>query len=360
MADFFEIDLLKSESSKSGDAIAIRYELNGNQVVHVVDGGCSETGKSLVAHINKYYGYPSRIDHVVVTHPHRDHAAGLASVFDELEVGTLWMLRPWLYADQLIGRFSRFTSVERLKKRLRELYPDIAALEELALKKGVKIEAPFQGSQIGSFTVLAPSQSRFFDLVVESDKTPEAVASQASTTLAEVLAKLAAKAVNLVKAAWGVEVFPESGTSAENEMSVIQYANLQGESIVLTGDAGRGAMLEAADFAPLAGLALPGVDRFQVPHHGSRHNVSAEVLDRWLGAKLSARPTEGTETFTAAVSASQEDEDHPRKAVLRGVIHRGAKVHSNETGTLHMHNGAPARNWGAAARLLYPEDQEEA
>lgn len=361
MSDFYEIDLLEIKSVKSGDAIAIRYEVNGAQAIHVIDGGYSDTGKSMVEHINAYYGNPARIDHVVVTHPDGDHAAGLTEILEEFEVGTLWMLRPWLYADQLIGRFSRFTSVENLQQRLKEIYPNIAALEELALKKGVAIEAPFQGSQIGEFTVLAPSPSRFFDLVVESDKTPEAVQENAAATFAEVLAKLAAKAVNLVKAAWGAEVFPESGTTAENEMSVVQHAKLNGESIVFTGDAGRDAMLEAADYAPFAGLVLPGVNRFQVPHHGSRHNVSTAVLDRWLGSVLSAKPVEGSEPFTAAVSASKDDKDHPRKAVLRGVIHRGAEVHSNETGTLCMKGGsAPARNWGSAVRLPYPEDQEEA
>lgn len=73
-------------------------------------------------------------------------------------------------------------------------------------------------------------------------------------------------------------------------MSVVQYANLHGHRILLTGDAGRAGLAEAADYAPFAGLALPGIDRFQVPHHGSRRNVSTEILDRWLGAQLAEVP----------------------------------------------------------------------
>lgn len=38
MADFFEIDFLGVETKKSGDAIAIRYEQEGNRTIHVVDG----------------------------------------------------------------------------------------------------------------------------------------------------------------------------------------------------------------------------------------------------------------------------------------------------------------------------------
>jgi ribonuclease BN (tRNA processing enzyme) len=359
MADFYEVDLLKINSANSGDAIAMRYEIDGAQTIHVVDGGFSDTGKELVDHIREHYGDPTRIDHVVVSHPDKDHAAGLVSVLEEFEVGALWMLRPWTYANQLIDNFSRFTSVENLEKRLKEIYPYAATLEEVAEKRGIPIKAPFQGASIGKFTVLAPSQSRFFRLIVESDKTPE-TSSHTAIAAASVFGKTIEKIMNFVKAAWGEEVFPAEGTSAENEMSVVQYANLCGESIVLTGDAGRDALAEAADYAPFAGLALPGVSRFQIPHHGSRRNVSTEVLDAWLDTRLPQRPSEGDEAFTAAVSAAKDDNDHPRRAVLRAVMHRGGKVHGNMAGTLCMSGGsAPSRNWSSATKLPYPEDQEE-
>jgi len=77
----------------------------------------------------------------------------------------------------------------------------------------------------------------------------------------------------------GSEKFSDEDTSVENEMSVVQYAFLNGHKIVLTGDAGRQAMTEAADYAPVAGLVLPGVTRFQAPHHGGRRNLSTELLD---------------------------------------------------------------------------------
>lgn len=55
----------------------------------------------------------------------------------------------------------------------------------------------------------------------------------------------------------GEEVFSTGETSAENEMSVIQYANICGQRIMLTGDAGREALTEAADYAPFAGTFFP-------------------------------------------------------------------------------------------------------
>ena len=362
MADFFEIDFLDVKSQKSGDAISLRYELNGTTFIHVVDGGYQATGESMVAHIRNYYGNPARIDHVVATHPDGDHAGGLRTVLEEFDVGTLWMLRPWLYADEIISRFERFSNVENLRRRLKEIYPNIAALEEIATRRGIDILDPFQGKAIGAFTVLAPTKARYLDLVVTSEKTPEFTEEAQASILSSagtLLQKAAATLANLIKAAWGEEVFSPDETSAENEMSVVQYANLCGQRILLTADAGRSALSEAADYAPSVGLVLPGLDRVQVPHHGSRRNVSSELLDRWLGGKLPSKPAEGAGTFTAVVSSAKADEHHPRKSVVRAFMHRGAKVVCTEGITIQTQMNAPARpGWGPVTPHSYPEEQE--
>ncbi|MCH8111951.1 MAG: MBL fold metallo-hydrolase [Proteobacteria bacterium] len=362
MNDYFEIDFLEINAKRSGDAIAARYEIDGEIYIHVVDGGYQDTGEKLASHIRQYYGNPSYIDHVVVTHPDGDHAGGLRTILEEFEVGQLWMLCPWYYVDELIGDFSRFTSVENLGTRLREIYPNLNALEEIAIRRGIAISEPFQGDQIGAFTVLAPSKDRYLQLVLESEKTPESVAKAEEDRILARGEALVKRAIALFRAAWGQEVFSPEETSAENNMSVVQYASLCGRKILLTGDAGRDALSEAADFAPNLGLSLPGIDRFQVPHHGSRRNVSSEVLDRWLGPKLIEKPNAGQETFSAFISASQEDKDHPRKVVVRALIHRGAKVVStgDRNGTKRTSQNAPDRDgWSSATLLDYPEDMEE-
>ena len=127
---------------------------------------------------------------------------------------------------------------------------------------------------------------------------------------------------------------------------------------MLTGDAGRAALHEAADFAPNVGLYLPGIDRMQVPHHGSRHNVSTEILDRWLGSKFDDMPASAS--FTAIVSAAEADKDHPRKSVVRAFIHRGARVISTEGSHKSIGHNAPKREgWGPVEPIAYPEDQED-
>ena len=345
MSDYFEIDFLDVDAKDSGDAIPIRYKIGDVTRIHVTDGGFQKTGNKVVEHINKYYDDPDTIDAVIVSHSDRDHAGGLQAVLEEFEVSELWMLRPWLYADELIDRFAYYRNPENLSDKLKEIYSNIAELEEIAAEKEIPIYAPFQGVNIGDFTVLAPTKERYLDLVVVSEKTP----------------KESKKALTLIRAVWGEETFSADGTSEENEMSVIQYANLCNHKILLTADAGCGALDEAADYAPTAGLSLPGIDRFQVPHHGSRRNLSTDILNRWLGDTLpeSERPEEGTGSFTAIISASKEDEDHPRKVVIRACIHRGARVFSTEGNDLQTSYNAPSRDWVTAQALPYPEEQEE-
>ncbi len=288
---------------------------------------------------------------------------GIKKILEEYKIETIWMLRPWLYAEEIIDRFSRFTSVDNLIKRLKEIYPNIVSLEEIAFEKDIEIKEPFQGSMINEFKVLAPSKFRYLDLIVESEKTPESISVDKNSTsysLASILEGGLKKAINFLKSLWGEENFSDEDTTNENEMSVVLFATLSGESILLNGDAGRSALLEAAEYASNVGLILPGINRFQVPHHGSRRNLSSELLDKWLGQKLESKPLEGEEKFQAFISASKEDKDHPRKAVIRALIHRGAKVYTTKGKSLCTSKNAPDRaNWIPALKLPYPEEQEE-
>ena len=361
MTDFFEIDFLDVEAKKSGDAISLRYCINGQHHIHVVDGGYKATGEKLVEHIRKYYGNPNTIDRVILTHNDGDHAGGLSQILEEFEVKELWMLRPWDYSSELLPRFARFTTVEGLSKRLREIYPNIASLEELAIQKKIPILTPFQGAAIGAFQVLSPSKSTYLDLIVESEKTPEEVSkAEDRGSVASYFVEKAAAVIRFVQSIWGIESFSSEETSAENEMSVVQFAEIAGKKILLTGDVGRRGLKEAADYSPSIGLSLPGIDRFQVPHHGSRRNVSTDLLNRWLGDPKPIKPGNGETTFTAIISAAKEDEDHPRKAVVRAMIHRGGFVSSTQGQNIRTAQNAPAReNWNPVSPLPYPDEQEE-
>lgn len=349
--DFFELDFLPVGDTTSGDAICLRYRKNGTERVHIVDGGYSGSGQELLDHIDQYYGNGRHIDAVVATHPDQDHASGLRTVLRDREISELWMLRPWMYADELIDRFKHYSNVENLKRILRQKFPYIAELEAIAIEKKIRIYEPFQGAKIGDFHVLTPTKARYLDLVVSSDKTPVEKSSAAK------LLELMNAAADSIKVLWGEEKFSTDSTANENEMSVVQYVELSGKKMLLTADTGRDGLNEAADYVEGCDI-LQNLNYFQVPHHGSRRNVSTETLDRWLGERLGNR-TDST-TFTAMISAAENDKDHPRKAVVRAIHHRGGRPVATQGQTICFSNNAPQRaGWGPVTPLDYPFDQED-
>ena len=362
MTDFFEIDFHDLKAKGSGDAITVRYQINEVTYIHVVDGGFQQSGAIVVDHIRKHYDNPGYIDHVVVTHQDGDHAGGLRTVLESFEIGNLWMLRPWEYADVLIERFKRWQSVENLKTRLREIYPNLAALEEIAQTRGIPIREPFEGADIGAFTVLSPDFDFFIDLVADSEKTPETYADSGvkDSTAVNALSALFDNVISYIKAKWGDENFSEEETSLENEMSVVQYGILCEKSIMLTGDAGRRALSSAIQAAPEFGFVLPGIDHFHVPHHGSRRNLSTEICDQLLGSRIQSQLSDDDALFRAFICASKDDASHPRKAVVRALHHRGGCTRSTEDGSWRSQVNAPDREgWSAGPGIPYPDDMEE-
>ena len=357
----YEIDFLPvGNGDSSGDAIAARWGSPGNYQVLVYDGGTAASGEALVKHVREYY-QTERVDYVVSSHPDNDHASGLSVVLEELEVGELWMHRPWEYSSVIRdyfhdGRLTDESLAERLKSKMRAAY----ALEELAFEKGIPIYEPFQGSAIGPFTVLSPDFEWYVhELIPAFEKSPKqkaekAAAADALASLVEALRRAGA----WIAETWGMESLREDvETSAENESSVILFGDFDGRGVLLTGDAGIQALNRAADYAQLYRVDLPSRLKFvQVPHHGSRHNVSTSVLDRIVGSR---HPTNNGEfSKTAIVSAGKESTTHPRRMVTNAFIRRGANPFATKGTKIWHHHDMPERGWGGASATGFASQVE--
>lgn len=333
----FEVDFLPVGDGY-GDAIVIRYgEDNSGDYLHVVDGGCTATADTIVNHIKKYYpGY--YINHMVVTHADNDHVCGLIDVLKQYEVKHLWMNRPWLYASETLQHFHGNFTLQGLIDDMKGRHPYLVELEALATEKGTQIHEVFQGTSIGSFTVLAPSRERYIQLIPDFEKTPTSYKSDAETQKAGLFKSLLEAAKQWLDEKWDVETLsdnPQPPTSASNESCVVQYATLEdGRSILLTGDVGPVGLHEAADYAVTLGLARPTF--IQMPHHGSRHNVTPAVLDRWLGP----RKTLGTDVGTAFCSIGANKPEYPRGQAKNAFIRRGYKVFVNRSAMISHFSGS--------------------
>lgn len=360
MEDIYFIDFVGVDSPRSGSSAIFYFENGYSRDITLIDAGYASTSENLINHINTYYGPDTYIDNIIVTHNDNDHAGGVPNILSNYNVGRVWMLRPWIYAEELIDRFARYKNVNNLSRELRKSYSNLADIEDIALKKDIEICEPFQGSRVGQAHILSPSKSFFFDLVVESDKTPTPIMESLQASEGQ-KTSLLSRAISYIKALWGEENFPIDGTSSENEMSIIQYFDLEKEKYLLTGDAGRRALAEAIDYFGTYYGSVLSPTIFEIPHHGSRHNLSSEILDILFGKKLNFwnRPTQGHELFTSIVQANRKDPNHPRKVVERAIHHRGGKVLMPSTWLMCGENLPSRPNSTIPIGRPYPEEQEE-
>jgi beta-lactamase superfamily II metal-dependent hydrolase len=357
----FEIDFLPvGDGERCGDAIAVRYGEPGAYRVMVYDGGSQASGEALVKHVRDYYD-TDYVHDVVNSHPDQDHASGLSVVLKELRVGKLWMHRPWRHSNLILNYFhdGRITS-ESLKRRLQEKMAAAHNLEQIAIKKGIPIEEPFQGTKIGMFHVLSPVKDWYVhELIADFEKSPEQKIQEATLAALAALdsarfgafkrfSEAVEKAVTKwIAERWDLELLREDvETSAENESSVILYAYLPEyqEGVILTGDAGVRALKRSLDYLDACNVsASASIKFYQIPHHGSRHNVSTSVLDRLVRSRFRSEPASFEKT--AFVSASEKS-DYPRNMVKNAFLRRGASVSWTKGTTIRYFRDMPARGWG--------------
>jgi hypothetical protein len=336
-----------------GDAILVQYGDQTGYMLHVVDGGYAQLGEQVIEHIEQYYGRDVTIQNMVVSHADNDHACGLIPVFRRFRVGALWMNRPWLYARQIIDQFHGNWSLEGWVKEVRSKHEYLVELEALAASRGMRPNPVFQGTQIGSFLVLAPSIERYVSLIPDLDKAPPPYKSEVAprSFAAATLALLEA-----VKETVDIETLDPNppATSASNETSVVQLGMYDHRKILLTADVGPEGLMDAAGYAYARGLLSPP-DLFQIPHQGSRRNLTPAVLNAWLGRANAGNPWGGA----AMVMVGAKKKEHPRKKVKNAFIRRGYPVFVGREGWMRMPYGYEMRGTSMTAEPFSYEVEDD-
>jgi beta-lactamase superfamily II metal-dependent hydrolase len=341
----FEIDFLPvGDESQSGDAITIRYgdlySDQTNQKIIVIDSGFQGTGEQIVSHLINNYN-TKKIDLVIVTHPDQDHCCGLLEVLENFEVKELWMHRPWKHSSEIIEYIidKRWT-IDGLRKNIIENYPYAYDIEQLALKKAIKIIEPFEGTvyDSGVINILSPSYSWYLLYLLNFDSTPEPIDKYKLPKKS--ISSFFKKAINFVQETWDNEKLtdPNPGdTSAENESSSIVYFNYEDKKILLTADAGVLALNNMINYSARVGIDLSNLNIIQIPHHGSKHNIGPTILNKLIGDKSSS---ENMNRFFAIASvAKNSDIKHPSRRVTNAFKRRGCTPYkTNGTGLIYSCN----------------------
>ncbi|WP_306565357.1 ComEC/Rec2 family competence protein [Flavobacterium lindanitolerans] len=335
--DFFGV----GTGERSGDAIALRFGdyRNGkwhNQKVFVIDGGNLTSGQEIVDHVKNVY-QTDKVDRVILTHPDSDHASGLRKVIEQLEIGKIWMHRPWNHwgdvKNSIVdGRITKNSFGDRLQQAYQFAYD----IEKLAIDKKIEIFPPHQGcsyhingEQI--LTILGPSKELYTSLIQASGKTPEMAIFESTRNFS---------ATEKTKTAYEDMDFKTEHleevnvpTSAENDMSLILLLTVGKTKVLFTGDAGTQGMFKAIYYARENDISLKDLDVFQVPHHGSRRNLSKGILN-YIDTKYSI------------ISCAANSPKHPSPIVVNSLIRRGLNPYSTKGILLNYHNDAVPQRAG--------------
>jgi beta-lactamase superfamily II metal-dependent hydrolase len=349
----FEIDFHPvGNGEKGGDAITLRYgKLNSldnfSQKNIIIDGGSLESGKSIVEHIKNVYN-ANTVDLVINTHPDNDHCSGLREVLNNLTVKELWVHRPWLSASEFKDMFKdgRITT-NSLKQRLKDSLNIVAELEEIAKNKNITIKQPFAGQTFDNniITVLSPTEDYYKELLPQFRSTPEPknerVLSKAFSVVRD--------AVNWLNETLHIETLDETGeTSPENNTSVVTLFRYAEKQVLFTGDAGIPALKNVIEMTDNCNYSLRNLDVLQVPHHGSKRNVSPSILNKIKGK-------------SAYISTPKEDNPkHPAKKVTNALIRREMKPYQTKGNILCYRHNIPTRSgYSSATQIPFHSQVEE-
>lgn len=348
-----EVEFLPvGNGERSGDAIVLRYGpyplRRETQRVVVIDAGYKETAEVVIDWLDRHY-QTDHIDLMISTHPDQDHINGLVVLAEELTVGQIWMHQPWNHSAAVqAGRLVEFSN------RTGEVAAGLSGaseLEDVASHRDIPIVEPFTGLTFDGdvIEVLGPTEDYYESLL------PFEPPTTTSNVVAKVLAAAGGVATRVMESL-NIETLREEGgvVSARNNSSVITLLRLNGKQMLLTGDAGVDALDPAVDNLHLRGLTGGALDVVQLPHHGSRRNVGARILNDLLGSY----PT----TFkvgSGIVSAAKDSPKHPNPKVTNAFVRRGYPVYSTEGNSFSFtYNSTRSYTAGSPIPLIaeVPED----
>lgn len=279
----FTIEMLPA---RHGDSLWITYGDEGDPHYVLVDGGprSSALGEVLRRRIADHAdpALPGgTLDLMVVTHIDADHITGVLSLLQDrtvaLAAGDVWF-NAWhhLPTDLLGAKQGESLSAEILRRRLpwnvgfgggAVMIPDDGPLPTIVLAGGM------------SLTFLSPTRSGLAALRPAWEREVRAAG------LVPGFGAQPYEAIDLLGDEGGPleelagEPFEEDGSEA-NGASIAFLAEYRDRALLCTGDAHATVLAEAlARLASQRGVTRVPVDAVKLPHHGSKHNLSTELVE---------------------------------------------------------------------------------
>lgn len=322
-------------ASKGGDAILIRvYDEYDNERLILIDGGYGDTGDDIITCI-KNECQTQTIDVMINTHPDQDHTSGLIKVLEceDIKVTGIIMNRPWQDAGFTKEMFDdkRITD-NSLLKRLKDNFTFADQLEKTANIRGIGIYDASTGNSLydGALIILGPSVGFYQKELLASDKTPQ---SYISSRIEKTYSHKPYTEEYCQKGQF-IQWFDDEETSEVNQTSLIIALNLGVTKALFTGDAGKIALERALDFYDTHCGSSKDFTIVQLPHHGSRKNISPAIINRF-----------GNPDYIISCPPEGEGEGHPSRRLINKIleINRTARIFRTENVSFTFYNGVSVR-----------------
>jgi beta-lactamase superfamily II metal-dependent hydrolase len=329
-----------------GDADCILVSSwNGLEVTRVLIDGGNASDFDVVRRFLRKRGI-SHLDAIVASHMHNDHVAGLLALAADrsVTIGHAFLHRPqdhvrMSFVKSALKTTCRDSAEAQCFDKTLQASSDLAAALDA---RRIPISEPFQGTRIGPLLVVGPSLS-YYEELVQKFEDVDAIRAIDQGNLDHELENAIDEALVNKGILGEVGLLENPETTPENNSSVILATVYNGRKYLFTSDAGVPALKLATD-----AYKLSGCHWMQIPHHGSRRNISAELIEHFSPK-------------SAFVSASGSAK-HPRRAVVNAFKKVGAKVYSThypKPESLWKHDGTvPARGGYTSATPLYEKDEK--
>ncbi|MDF1597636.1 MAG: hypothetical protein P1T08_16275 [Acidimicrobiia bacterium] len=285
--NLFRIEMLPAEE---GDALWIEYGDPGKPRRMLIDAGVFGTYDAVKARIDAIDGR-RRIELMVVTHIDNDHIDAMVKLLGGdlgIQVGDFWF-NAW---DQIREDTLGAKQGEMLSDRIAE-----QGFRHNRKTKGGPIGIPSdEHERLPAFalpggmriTVLGPTRADLTALRKAWKQTIEDAGLEpggefTGAKLAQESPKyqkdrLGSRPPNLER--WANRAFAEDG-SKPNASSISFLAEYGNRRVLFTGDARSNSLVEGLDrLIEERALQKLEIDALKVPHHGSKHNVSNELMQR--------------------------------------------------------------------------------
>ncbi|PQB08008.1 hypothetical protein BST83_13240 [Polaribacter filamentus] len=339
----FSIDML---SLGNADCNIIWTKAENADFVTIIDGGNPKDAKTIIEHYESYIKPHISDDSpilIINTHPHSDHIGGLVDLvhYFKNKIARFYYNDPTDYIEEAKRieikslNESFLYSNQRVKKLFASLRQSDDLSDILAQYKISKLEA-FSDNNLDHnlFDFVGPSKAFYLEQLgyftnIDNLRTSGSNI-QPESDINEVQEGLNSCDI----------VDEKNDASAENLTSVLtKFIDSSNRKYLFTADAG----VDAFEAAVSNGYDIKDLHFCQLPHHGSRRNVSTNWISNF-----------NPKRFWVSANGSKK---HPRKAVISCIKKNlpDCKTYStHKTGTIHINsksNVFPERNWSTAEEL---------